>query len=471
MTSEKIVSINKITDLSKLICSLCYCILKSPLECFNSRCKKLFCKECFEKSTTNKKPCPFCRSEKRTRYIDDDVYQTLKSLQFSCENNLCCTPISYSDFDTHAAQPHAVVSCYTCKSPNSFFTPCSVCNNKFCSSCPTKNCFKCKLPVCRNCTLSSGNHVICLDCDLDCKTCATKVSKVCDNCLKYGCSKCIPADKCLEPCKTVDKSTICPTCSCCIDTEDTKKCNYCKTFVCNECIRNCQVCKKLVCVNDCNICEKCGRLIGCLKCTSSVKAICTAEEENCKVNICTDCWSFCNKCDKLLCSDHSSKCIGCEEYSCAEHKHNCEICQTTEYCLQKCALRCYKCSTLSTPKCAAKKHALVLPCRCFHFTCNSCRTFCLMCKDLIIDCDACSPNYFSYKCETCEGFICKNCAKLCSTCGIFNCPIDNEDQANCYKCKSEMEPKTSKKPVAKTTEKVKKVEETEVSCSCVCNLF
>ena len=110
---KKYIKINQIEDYSQdnlidkknsedLICPICYCILKEPINCSDNKNSHSFCKKCIDKYLENKDKCPTCKLNFEYK-INNEIYNKLNKLLFKCifKNEGCNEIISYSEYLNH----------------------------------------------------------------------------------------------------------------------------------------------------------------------------------------------------------------------------------------------------------------------------------------------------------------------------------------------------------------------------------
>ena len=85
-----------------LICPICYCILKEPINCSDNKNSHSFCKICIDKYLENKDKCPTCKLNFEYK-INNEIYNKLNKLLFECvfKNEGCNEIISYSEYLNH----------------------------------------------------------------------------------------------------------------------------------------------------------------------------------------------------------------------------------------------------------------------------------------------------------------------------------------------------------------------------------
>ena len=85
-----------------LICPICYCILKEPINCSVNKNSHSFCKRCIDKYLENKDKCPACEINFEYK-INNEIYNKLNKLLFECvfKNEGCNEIISYSEYLNH----------------------------------------------------------------------------------------------------------------------------------------------------------------------------------------------------------------------------------------------------------------------------------------------------------------------------------------------------------------------------------
>ena len=77
---------------AKIKCQYCFKILIESLECL--KCKKIYCKSCFEKKEIHK-----CEDIKQSLNLNLETYELFLNLKFFCKS--CFEVIKYKDIDNH----------------------------------------------------------------------------------------------------------------------------------------------------------------------------------------------------------------------------------------------------------------------------------------------------------------------------------------------------------------------------------
>lgn len=218
-----------------LECSICYCLVNSPLECKNKKCKKIFCSSCIETANNNtlNKICPFCRASDELALLDSKYYNIIKNIKLFCYYVDCCILMSIQEYKNHIKDcklhiyyinikyntatenknviksllgPRSIcnncnIYLFDCKNMNkdNLSLKCVNCCNIYCLSCKyTYNCYNCKSVICKDClpnkTLSRYDNkcikeFLCGICDVKCYHCKSKeASDVCYLCNKFICN-------------------------------------------------------------------------------------------------------------------------------------------------------------------------------------------------------------------------------------------------------------------------------------------
>ena len=110
---KKYIKINQIEDYSQdnlidkknsedLICPICYCILKEPINCSDNKNAHYFCKECIDIFLKESNKCPTCKQNFEYK-INEKLKTELKELSFKCmfKNEGCNDIIPYSEYLNH----------------------------------------------------------------------------------------------------------------------------------------------------------------------------------------------------------------------------------------------------------------------------------------------------------------------------------------------------------------------------------
>ena len=123
---KKYIKINQIEDYSQdnlidkknsedLICPICYCILKEPINCSDKKNSHSFCKECIDKNIQeNNNKCPLCKLNFEYKN-NNEINIKLSKLIFKClfKDEGCNNIIKYSDYLDHIN--NCIYSKYKCQ--------------------------------------------------------------------------------------------------------------------------------------------------------------------------------------------------------------------------------------------------------------------------------------------------------------------------------------------------------------------
>lgn len=434
-------------DPKKLICSICYCINVDVKECKNSKCKKLFCGNCFEKieCKSKNKLCPFCRTKFDYLFADEKLVSTINNLKFFCDDHPSCTTMfSFKEMEeTHQEKmKEAFVKmniCYICKKhPMKWraMAKCANCQEFFCDFKCGGRCLNCFVSICDNCQGSEKKENFFI-----CGLCSTKCSEGnCENSSNITlCSHC-NRTFCAAHTNHQEKEKKEITCELCTSTIDSgrllSKCRNCNKVTCSKCITKCSICKKIVCISCGMHCEKCdNNFISCRKCNSDIIRKCNYE--NCTLKLCLNCWNVCNTCEDIFCEEHVSTCVNCEEAICDLHYTSCKLCGSeNKLCQKSCTYKCEFCDNKTNALCKPENHkgTFVSRALCGHYVCDSCMKRCGKCNEIVISCSKCIINYYAIRCKYCDFYLCQRCNSICGKCGEAFCTLKHL----CACCNKEM---------------------------------
>ena len=407
---------NDTIDPKELICSICYCININAKECFNKKCKKIFCGNCMNPKNkilykNNKFNCPFCRISSDMTNIEERLKNKILQLKYFCSFNICILKYNFEEYLIHSEEEHKVNNCNKCKQSGKPLGKCGICMNNGCivnSSCDyLAKCFNCKLYICLTCNnFSNGNkryNILCGICSVQCKLCNNKEAKeICGMCNKFLCQNC--GLKC-EHCNMFCCSDVASLCY--LKYQNCLKCN---NIPFNEFYNKCKHLNFLNC-EDCY--PKCGRI---LKIGEN-----TVKCDNVSNGICKIC-----KNTRICVKNCSIKCKSCKELVCSQCYKICPLCKVA--CCLDCLKKCSKCDGVNSYSCNDCNIDTIRPCNkkgCDKKLCLSCWNVCNYCN--IIHCEE-----HSFNCVNCED---KMCSQHYHTCNLCNTPEEVKFKKLCLsKC-------------------------------------
>lgn len=474
LSLDDIANVNAVIDPNKLICSLCYCINKNLMQCKNSHCGTLFCGTCFDSLVKNRKLlCPFCRTDFDYTFVNEELTNIINGLQFFCKYHFIHNKVynydEYFQIHNEKCDSEYICSNHLCKTKNNWaqVAKCNICAKFYCENNLTNHCLRkcygCLSFICINCNKTPGEF-LCGDCDVKCYQCNGEAIRVCNlcnrsicsncsapqcpKCEEYSCTNCeknltfvsfsSESEECLHKrkkkksslcsiCSTLPEVTKCNICSISVCRANCIfKCKNCSKPVCNLCSSKCSICKKRICLMCYKTCSQCvgseNKFVSCLKCNSDTLSSCST----CQKTLCINCWNSCNTCNKIFCSSHCYTCLNCEEKMCNEHYSTCRKCnKDNKLCLKKCTFKCSFCNNMTNALCKKANHTstYVTQYNCEHNICYSCIKTCYVCKTVVISCPKCIVNYYFCRCNYCQAYLCRDCARVCKTCEDYYCTL------------------------------------------------